>query len=104
MLRQKSSPELIDLPTEAFEEIQSRISSSALLEEDKKIVLIVLGTYSWLMSQLQSTKLTIHRLKKMFGFSTEKRNKLKSKGTQPKNSADFTSKGTSASQVLSLDE
>ena len=99
-MKKKKNPEIIDLPVETLEEIKSRVNSGVLLEEDKKIVLAIIGTYSWLMSQLQSTKIKIHRLKKMFGFSTEKHKHVGSKKGPP---ADFTSEGTSANQVLSLD-
>lgn len=99
-MKKKKSPEIIDLPVETLEEIKSRVNSGVLLEEDKNIVLAIIGTYSWLMSQLQSTKLTIHRLKKIFGFSTEKHKNVGSKKGPP---ADFTPEGTSANQVLSLD-
>lgn len=99
-MKKKKSPEIIDLPAETLENIKSRIGSGILLEEDKKIVLAILGTYSWLLCQLQSTKFTIHRLKKMFGFSTEKHKNVGSKKGQ---AADFSSEGTSANQVLSLD-
>ena len=100
-MTRRKAPQIIDLPAEALEGIKSRISSCGLLEEDKKIVLAILVTYSWLLRQLQSTKLTIHRLKKMFGFSTEKHKKVNSKKGS---SVDFSPEGTSASQALSLDE
>jgi hypothetical protein len=99
-MKKKRAPEIIDVPAEALEGIKSRIGSGALLEEDKKIVLAILGTYSWLLHQLQSSKFTLNRLKKMFGFSTEKRSKNSKSG----GSADFSKEGTSASKVLSLDE
>jgi len=99
-MKKKKTPEMIDLPVETLEEIKLRVNSGALLEEDKKIVLAIIGTYSWLMSQLRSTKLTIHRLKKVFGFSTEKLKNIGSKKGPP---ADFRPEGTSANAVLSLD-
>lgn len=99
-MRKKKSPEIIDLPVEALEGIKSRIGSGTLLEEDKKIVLAILSTYSWLLHQLQSSKFTLNRLKKMFGFHTEKRSKNSNSG----GAAGFSKEGTSASKVLSLDE
>jgi hypothetical protein len=98
-MKRKKSPEIIDIPVEELENIKLRIGSGIILEEDTKVVLTILGTYSWLMRQLQSTKFTINRLKKMFGFSTEKHKNVGSK----KGPADFTPEGTSANQVLSLD-
>lgn len=76
----KKSPEIMDIPFETLEGLKSRLTSSALLEEDKSILLAILTAYVWIQRQLQSTKLTIHRLKKMFGFSTERKNKTSKKG------------------------
>jgi len=72
MAREKT-PEMIDVSSEQLEGINARISSSALLEEDKRVVLLILSTYAWLQTQLQRHKLSIKRLKNMFGFKTEKR-------------------------------
>jgi hypothetical protein len=49
------------------------------LEEDKKVILLILSTYAWLYHQLQTKKLGIQRLRSLFGFSTETRSKLKKK-------------------------
>lgn len=76
MVRRKTF-ELVELSENSLETIKLRISSNALLEEDQKIVLQVMNTYFWIQHQLQSAKLTIHRLKKMFGFSSEKRGSAK---------------------------
>lgn len=99
-MKRKKSPEIINISVEELANIKLRLSSGVILEEDKKIVLTILGTYSWLMSKLQSTRFTINRLKKIFGFSTEKHNKVKSKNGV---TIDFSKEGTSASQILSPD-
>lgn len=76
----KKTPEIINLSTASLDELKSRVTAgSPLLAEDTRIILSVLSTYQWLQRQLQSTKFTIHRLKKLFGFSTEKRASLKNK-------------------------
>lgn len=98
-MTRRKAPEIIVFSAEALDGIKSRISSYEFLEEDKKIVLAIIGSYSWLMRQLQSTKSTIHRLKKMFGFSTEKHKKV-SKNKDP---IDFSPEGTLAMCALSLD-
>lgn len=79
MIRKKT-PEIINLSTIELDALKSRVAAgSPLLDGDAKILLSVLSTYQWLYRQLQSTKFTIHRLKKIFGFSTEKRSSLKKK-------------------------
>jgi len=99
-MKRRKPPEIINISIEELDNIKLRLSSGVILDEDKEIVLTILGTYSWLMSKLQSTKFTINRLKKMFGFSTEKHNKVKSNNGV---TIDFSPEGTSASQILSLD-
>jgi hypothetical protein len=71
----KKSTEIIDLSAAALEGIKSRLALSSLQEEDKSVLLAIVSAYVWIQSQLTAAKLTIHRLKKMFGFSTEKRKK-----------------------------
>src|SRR3990167_4013973 len=78
-MKQRKSPEIIDLPEGKLDEIKTRLESGSILEEDKKIILLILSTYSWLYRQLQAKKLGIQRLRNLFGFSTEKRSKLKKK-------------------------
>lgn len=99
-MKKKKSPEIVDISAESLEQLKSRVGSGVLLEGDKKIVLAILGTYSWLHHQLQSSKFTLGRLKKMFGFVTEKRPKGVLTNAAP---PDFSKEGTSAGQTLSLD-
>jgi hypothetical protein len=81
MKPRKNSPEIISVPEDALDAIKSRIEAGVVLEEDKQIILSIMSTHSWLSRQLRSTKLTIHRLKKLFGCSTEKRPWIKNKKT-----------------------
>jgi hypothetical protein len=77
IMARKQTPELIDLPEDSLEGIKSRITTGTLLEEDKKIIVVILTTYVWLLRQLQFTKISIIRLKNLFGFNTEKRKNKK---------------------------
>jgi hypothetical protein len=76
----KKTPEIINLPAARLDEIKTRFETGAILEEDKKIILLILSTYSWLYRQLQARKLGIQRLRNLFGFSTEKRPKHREEG------------------------
>ena len=78
MTRNKK-PEIINLPAGKLDEIKTQLAASSILEEDTKIILMILSTYSWLYRQLQAKKLGIQRLRSLFGFSTEKRSKPKKK-------------------------
>jgi hypothetical protein len=74
-VKRKKSCEIIDIGVGRLEELKSRVTACSLLEEDKSVLLAIVSAYVWIQNQLESAKLSIHRLKKMFGFSTEKRKK-----------------------------
>src|SRR3990167_11402834 len=78
-MKKRKSPEIINIPEGKLNEITTRLESGSIFEEDKKVILLILSTYSWLYRQLQAKKLGIQRLRNLFGFSTEKRSKLKKK-------------------------
>lgn len=78
-MKRKKSPEIINLPAGKLDEIKTRFAAGSILEEDKKIILLILSTYAWLHRQLQAKKIGIQRLRSLFGFSTEKRSVLKKK-------------------------
>ena len=44
----KKTPEIIDLPEGKRDEIKARFETGSILEEDKKIILLILATYAWL--------------------------------------------------------
>jgi hypothetical protein len=71
------NPELLSITDQQLEDISLRISKNSLSTEDVKLLTALLTTYTWLMKQLSRSKITIHRLKKIFGYRSEKTNKLK---------------------------
>ena len=66
-------PELMTLTAEEAEALKSRISAATLLDSDKKIMLGLISFTLWLQKQLSLAKLSIERLKSLFGISTEKK-------------------------------
>ena len=81
-MKQRKSPEIINLPTGKLDEIKTQVAASSILEEDKKNILLILSTYAWLYRQLQAKKIGIQRLRSLFGFSTEKRSNLKKQSNE----------------------
>jgi hypothetical protein len=71
------SPELLNITDQQLEDISLRLGKNSLSAEDIRILAALLTTYSWLMKQLSRSKITIHRLKQLFGYSSEKKNRLK---------------------------
>jgi hypothetical protein len=66
-------PKRISLTTKQAEELKSRISTSSLLEADRNLLLGLVSFVLWLDNQLNRAKLSIKRLKSLFGISTEKK-------------------------------
>lgn len=65
--------DIVSLTQEEIEALKNRMADSSLAEHDQKIVLALLSFNSWLQNQLTQAKLSILRLKKIFGLSTEKK-------------------------------
>lgn len=66
-------PQKIQLTAEQAQALQNRILVGNLTEADKKLICGLITFNLWLGRQLSTAKLTIARLKKLFGFSTEKK-------------------------------
>jgi hypothetical protein len=67
--------EIIELSSADLEGLKLRLTSNQLLEKDKSALLAIISAYAWIQVKLQSAKISIYRLRKMFGFKTEKRNR-----------------------------
>jgi transposase len=79
---QKKKPYVISLTQDEAEALKKRIADSALSNHDQKILFALLSFNFWLQSQLERAKLTIVRLKKIFGLPTEKNNIKTSRNTE----------------------
>ena len=72
VMAEKNKPDVITLTPDEAEALRDRIIRSTLAEHDQKTVLSLLSFNFWLQNQLERSKLTILRLRKIFGLSTEK--------------------------------
>jgi hypothetical protein len=70
---QQHKLEIVTLSQEEADSFKERIINSSLAPQDQKIILALLSFNFWLQSQLSRAKLSILRLKKIFGLPTEKR-------------------------------
>ena len=71
-------PKRIILDAEEIGSLKERLSASNLGTSDKHLLAGILQFYVWLQWALQETKLSVHRLRSLFGFKTEKRCHLSS--------------------------
>jgi len=70
------NPERIALNEEEVESLLARISTSPLEDSDKEVITGIIRIYQQIQFALQETKISVRRLCKIFGFSTEKRSHL----------------------------
>lgn len=81
-MTQQNKPNVISLTQNEAEEFKNRIVNSSLAENDQKIVFALLSFNFWLQNQLGRAKLSILRLKKIFGLPTEKKSPRTNNGQE----------------------
>lgn len=69
----KPVPEKIDLTEEEANKLLERVAASNLSNDDQKLIVGVLNFCLWLQIKLTNAKITIRKLSKIFGISSEKR-------------------------------
>ena len=71
-----SKPKIVDIEQKDLNSLLTRVSASNLKDSDKKMFLNIVQCYVWIQSSLQEAKMSIARLRNVFGFGkTEKRKK-----------------------------
>ncbi len=69
-----SKPEFVDVDQHDLNALLERVSGSSLEGSDKKLLLNIVQCYFWLQVTLREAKMSIARLRRVFGFGkTEKR-------------------------------
>jgi hypothetical protein len=71
-------PEKIELTAAKVQELQAKIRASNLVSEDQKLLIGLISWCLWLQVKLANSKITISKLKSIFGIkSTEKKSLMK---------------------------
>lgn len=68
-----SQPEHVNLTAEEAQALKARVQANNLAEDDIKLLVGLISFNLWLQQQLATAKFSIQRLKRLFGFSTEKK-------------------------------
>ena len=85
-------PEIISLSEMQIHELrQTLLLNSSISEEHRHLLVGILDNHIWLQFQLLESKMSIHRLRKLFGISTEKSERY------PKNSTNNNTPTSAAS-------
>lgn len=70
-------PEKIDLNQKQADDLMNRLDGNCLTDRDRSILKLILNWYFWLQMALQESKISISRIKSMFGFpKTESKQNL----------------------------
>lgn len=71
-MKKDGEPEVIKVSDDDLSRVRVEISQSNLSENTKKIILGILDAYYWLFRMYQAKKLSLKKLRRLFGFKTEK--------------------------------
>jgi hypothetical protein len=73
IVKKSNKPNKVDLTIEESEALIIRIENNTLTDADRKLCVQMLRFMFWLQSCLLEAKLSIKRLKNIFGIKTEKK-------------------------------
>lgn len=73
LIMNQNEPKRIDLTNEQAESLKQRLLTNNLNDKDKEIMLGLVSFNLWLRKQLSAAKISIRRLKRLFGFRREKK-------------------------------
>ncbi|MCP4473646.1 MAG: hypothetical protein GY821_03580 [Gammaproteobacteria bacterium] len=68
----KEQPTIVSMTANEAELLKERLVKNTLTEDDKSILEGLISAIIWMQVKLRRSQLTILRLKKFFGFKTEK--------------------------------
>jgi hypothetical protein len=105
-MNRTKGPELLNITERQIKDMGLRLGTNNLSVEDIKLLRTLLTTYTWLMKQLSRSKITIHRLKQVFGYSSEKKNRLKKSNSDipPENMDGEQDASTVSLAITAIDE
>ena len=67
-----SNPERLEIDLEQLNALLDRIEQHKLTEADFPLIADLIRSMAWLSQSLEDKSITIHRLRKIFGFKTER--------------------------------
>lgn len=69
-------PKRVELNLEQFNALLDRVEKNTLTVEDLPLISDIMRSMAWLSQTLEDANITMHRLKKIFGFQTERTSAL----------------------------
>lgn len=80
----KKEPKVIKVSDEELKDLKSNLENDDLSDSQKNIIIAVLEAYYWLSKMYEAKKLSLRKLKRLFGFKTEKASSPKKGDDKPK--------------------
>ena len=71
----KKEPVVISVNEKEFEQLKKDIENSTLGDKEKKIIVAILEAHHWLSQLYRAKRLSVQRVKRLFGFKSEKEKK-----------------------------
>lgn len=68
-----SQPKHVTLTAEEAQALKARVQAAPLAEQDIKLLVGLISFNGWLQQQLATAKFSLQRLRRLFGFRTEKK-------------------------------
>ncbi|MCP4494701.1 MAG: transposase [Gammaproteobacteria bacterium] len=98
------APKQVILSAQEASALKERVKKSNLSQKDLDIMLGLIGFNFWLQERLSRAKLTINRLRQLFGFKRESSKKSKKNNNEPEsNTPDASSDDASEDQAITSD-
>ena len=69
--KNSDTPDQIRISKNEADELIQRVKESGLLDNDVKIITGLISFNAWMQARLSRAKLTIKKLRKLFGFTSE---------------------------------
>lgn len=76
-----SKPETVELDQDARDALMQRLTSNKLTDDDRALLGKCLNFMAWLQSQLETTKISLDKLRKLFNIIPANRRKNNVKKT-----------------------
>ena len=71
----KKEPVVISVNEKEFEQLKKDLENNTLGDKEKKIMVAILEAYHWLSQLYRAKRLNLERVKRLFGFKSEKEKK-----------------------------
>lgn len=92
-MKKEGEPKVVKVSEEELKKLKDELLKTGLSDSHKNIIISIIDAYYWLSSLYNAKKLSVQKLKRLFGFKTEVAPGRENKGKQDKSGSDKDNKG-----------